>query len=138
MKNISFTIRNIKEYIWMNIRNWMITKGHKRKHENMEEWVGEEGLTSLTMALHGCIFMPLQPFPSLVKDYNQLPNLVLHSNKQLQKLKVKNISCCSPSARKTTMASLLSFDSRNHFTIGVTPGARPEHLVVLVNGIIGR
>ncbi|KAG0614128.1 hypothetical protein M758_6G152600 [Ceratodon purpureus] len=92
----------------------------------------------LTMAINNCIFLPLQLPSSLKsKDHIQSSNVVLRNNKQSQKFKFKTISTNSSNIHKATMASLRSSDSKNHFTIGVTPGAHPEHLVVLVNGIIG-
>ena len=80
------------------------------------------------------------PSPSLAKDLSQFSAKSSPAFRRLQIFKSRNQQNTSlkPLQKSLQTMSLQTSPSGNHFTIGVNPGAHPDHLVILVNGIIGR
>ena len=119
--------------------------------ENRSGWENEESQnkrgpkgrrsfkeTTMAPMAKGC--STPSPSPSLAKDLSQFSAKSSPAFRRLQNFKLRNQQKTSLKSLQKLLQtmSLQTSPSGNHFTIGVNPGAHPDHLVILVNGIIGR
>lgn len=115
--------------------------GWENEESQNKRWPkGRRSFKETTMAplTKGC--STPSPSPSLAKDLSQFSAKSSPAFRRLQIFKSRNQQNTSlkPPQKLLQTMSLQTSPSGNHFTIGVNPGAHPDHLVILVNGIIGR